>query len=391
MVTLLRKLFIKNYQDVQDPKVREKHGILASCLGIVINALLFIGKILVGIFAMSKSIISDAINNLTDFLSCFINLVGFKISAKPADKKHPYGHQRAEYIAGMIISFIIIALAIILGYDAITTLINKEEPPTYELYSFIILGVAILVKLFLAYLYYFIGKAISSESIKASMQDSLNDAICTSGVLICALISYFIKDLYWLDPSVSLLVAMFILYSGIKLIFETASPLLGVTPDENLIKQIEDDIRSYPNVLGIHDLQYHSYGHLKTFITLHVEIDGYMDMFHAHDLIDNIENDIAKKYHLSITIHMDPIDTKNDKLDEIKLQISDILLKINKLYTFHDVRLVAGPTHTNIVFDVNIPIEDKINDDALINMIKSEIKKIDNTYEAVIKIDRSIS
>ena len=138
-------------------------------------------------------------------------------------------------------------------------------------------------------------------------------------------------------------------------------------------------------------MQYHSYGHLKTFITLHVEIDGYMDMFHAHDLIDNIENDIAKKYHLSITIHMDPIDTKNEKLDEIKLQISDILLKINKLYTFHDVRLVAGPTHTNIVFDVNIPIEDKINDDALINMIKTEIKKIDNTYEAVIKIDRSIS
>lgn len=390
MVTLLRKLFIKNYKDVNNPKIREKHGFLASISGIVINAILFIGKILVGIFTLSASVISDAINNLTDFFSCLINLIGFKISSKPADKKHPYGHERAEYIAGMIISFIIITLAVILGYSAIMKLINKEPAPVYEMYSFIILGIAIIFKIILAYVYYGIGKAISSESIKASMQDSINDAICTTGVLICALISYFIDGLWWLDPTVSLVISLFILYSGIKLIFETASPLLGVRPDDNFLKQIENDIKSYTGVLGIHDLQYHSYGHSKIFISLHVEIDGRSNIMVAHDLIDNIENEIAKKYKVNITIHMDPIDVDNPKLELIKQFINNTLKEINPKYTFHDVRLVSGPTHTNVVFDINVPLEDKIKDEELKEKMRVAIKKFDSSYETIIKIDRNI-
>ncbi len=391
MITLLRKLFIKDYKNVNNPKVRERHGILAALGGVFINLLLFTFKLIIGLLTVSMSIISDALNNLTDLFSCFVNLFGFKIASKPADKEHPYGHERVEYIAGMIVSFIIVAVAILLGYTSIMKLIQHDSELDFSnsTWAFVILGGAILAKLLLGLFYYGIGKAINSVTIKASMQDSLNDVLCTSAVLIATIIQFFFRELWWLDPAMSIVVALFILYSGIKMIFETASPLIGLSPDSEFVKTILDDIRSRDGVLGIHDLVIHSYGPTKVFITIHVEVDGYSDMFVAHDVIDNIEDEISHKYGVELTIHMDPIDTKNKEIPLLKEKITSILEGIDKDIKFHDLRLVAGPSHTNILFDVVVPPNTKINIDELSKKVVESVDHLNKCYHCIIKIDQN--
>ncbi len=391
MITLLRKLFIKDYKNVNNPKVRERHGVLAALGGVFINLLLFTFKLIIGLLTVSMSIISDALNNLTDLFSCFVNLFGFKIASKPADKEHPYGHERVEYIAGMIVSFIIVAVAILLGYTSIMKLIQHDSELDFSnsTWAFVILGGAILAKLLLGLFYYGIGKAINSVTIKASMQDSLNDVLCTSAVLIATIIQFFFRELWWLDPAMSIVVALFILYSGIKMIFETASPLIGLSPDSEFVKTILDDIRSRDGVLGIHDLVIHSYGPTKVFITIHVEVDGYSDMFVAHDVIDNIEDEISHKYGVELTIHMDPIDTKNKEIPLLKEKITSILEGIDKDIKFHDLRLVAGPSHTNILFDVVVPPNTKINIDELSKKVVESVDHLNKCYHCIIKIDQN--
>ena len=304
MVTLLRKIFIKNYDKVNDPKVREKHGLLASIGGIFTNIVLFIIKLIIGIFAGSMAIISDAINNLTDLISCVVSLVGFKLANKPADEDHPYGHERIEYITGMIVSFIIIAVGILLCYTSIKSLINKDIDPTFTIASFIVLAVAILGKILLGLFYNGIGNAINSVSIKASRQDSFNDALSTTVVLIATIVKFFVPSLWWLDPALSIAISLLILYSGIKLVGETISPLIGLTPDSEFVQNITKEVLSYKEVLGIHDVICHSYGPSKVFMTLHAEVDGYANIMDIHDVIDNIEMSVGKKFGIEITIHM---------------------------------------------------------------------------------------
>ena len=389
MVNLIRKIFIKDYMNVKDKKVREKHGLVASIGGIIVNIILFVVKLLIGLFAGSRAIISDAINNLTDLVSNVVSLIGFKIASKPADKKHPYGHERVEYVTGMIVSFMIIAVAIVLGYTSIMALINHDVNVTFTIASFIVLGVAIVGKILLGLFYHGMGKAIDSVSLKANMQDSFNDAISTGAVLVAAIIIYFFPSLWWLDPAISIAVALFILYSGIKLVMETTSPLIGLTPDSDFVKSILKDVKSYKGVLGIHDLVVHSYGETKIFITLHVEVDAYVDVMESHDLIDNIENEVGKKYGIELTIHMDPIDTKNPELVILKEIIAKTLGKFHKELTFHDLRVVKGPTHTNVLFDVVLPLGSKINQDEIIDALKKAILKADSKYKTVIKIDNA--
>ena len=387
MVTFLRKLFIKNYQNVEDEKVREKHGVLASITGIVINTILFVIKLLIGIFTASISIISDALNNMTDFGSSIVSLLGFKLAGKDADKEHPYGHQRIEYITGMITSFIIILVAGLLIYNSILTLVNQDSSTSYSIWAFVILGISILLKLVLGFIYSGLGKAINSVALKANRQDSFNDAISTSIVLIASIIQYFFVDLWWLDSSVSLLVALFILYSGIKMIKETASPLIGEVPDLNLIQTIVKDIKSYDGVLDVHDVMFHSYGPTKTFMMCHVEVDGYKDMFKSHDLIDNIEKEISNKYKILLTIHMDPVDTKSEEIPKLHEIISKTLQNLDKNLSFHDLRVVTGPTHTNVIFDVAIPIGVKENKLTITKTLRDEIYKYDSKYILVINFD----
>ena len=387
MVTFLRKLFIKNYQNVEDEKVREKHGVLASIIGIVFNTILFVIKLLIGIFTASMSIISDALNNMTDFGSSIVSLLGFKLAGKDADKEHPYGHQRIEYITGMITSFIIILVAGLLIYNSVLTLVNQDSSTSYSIRAFVILGISIVLKLILGFIYSGLGKAINSVALKANRQDSFNDAISTSIVLIASIIQYFFVDLWWLDSSISILVALFILYSGIKMVKETASPLIGEVPDFNLIQKIVKDIKSYDGVLDVHDVMFHSYGPTKTFMMCHVEVDGYKDMFKSHDLIDNIEKEISSKYKILLTIHMDPVDTKSEEIPKLHEIIEKTLQNLDKNLSFHDLRVVSGPTHTNVIFDVAIPIGVKENKLTITKTLRAEIKKYDSKYNLVINFD----
>ena len=387
MVTLLRKIFIKNYDKVNDPKVREKHGLLASIGGIFTNIALFIVKLIIGIFAGSMAIISDAINNLTDLISCVVSLVGFKLANKPADKDHPYGHERIEYISGMIVSFIIITVGCVLCYTSFKSLIDQSIDSVFSILSFVILGIAIFGKIMLGLFYNAIGKAINSVSIKASRQDSFNDAIATGAVLITAIIKYFVPSLWWLDPALSICIGLFIIYSGIKLVKETVSPLIGLTPDSDFIKSIVKDVLSFNGVLGIHDLICHSYGPNKIFITFHVEVDGYANVMETHDLIDNIEMQIGKKYGVEITIHMDPIDTKNPEIPLLKEKIALVLSAIDSNISFHDIRLVAGPTHTNVLFDIVIPNNKNVDSNIIQSALIKEFCTSDKKYNFIFKID----
>jgi len=386
MVTFLRKLFIKDYKNIGDEKVRTKHGILGAIGGIIINLILFAIKLVIGLLTASMSIISDAINNLTDLFSCFVNLFGFKLACMPADHEHPYGHERIEYIAGMIISFVIICVSLLLGYESIIKLINQDATTTYNIWAFVILGVSILFKLLLGIFYYGLGKAINSVTLKASMQDSLNDCISTGIVLVAAIIQFFVPSVWYLDAAMSLIVSIFILYNGIKMVRDTASPLIGISPDSELIKKIIKTVKSHKGILGVHDIICHSYGPTKLYITLHAEVDGYQNMFESHDLIDNIETEINKKYGAICTIHMDPIDTRSEAINELKPFIKKYLLSCDERLSFHDLRIVTGKTHTNVIFDIVVPV--KFKDSAkVLKGLKKEIKTINPTYNCVINVD----
>jgi len=390
MINFLRKLFIKDYKNVSNPQVRTKHGILAAIGGIFVNILLFTFKLLIGVISGSISIISDAINNLTDLLSCFVNLFGFKLANKPADDEHPFGHERIEYIAGMIISFIIICVAILLCYSSTMKLINQEANTNYSIYAFIILGVSILFKFFLGLYYYKIGKIIDSIALKASMQDSINDCITTSVVLISALVQFFNPTLWYLDPAMSIVVGIFIFINGIKMVKDTASPLIGISPDSSLIKSVVKDVKSHKGILGVHDIICHSYGPNKIYITLHAEVDGYKNMFESHDLIDNIESEIDHKYSAICTIHMDPIDTHSTIIKELKPIIEDTLVSFSTYLSYHDLRLVKGETHTNVIFDILVPAEFKDTEE-LLKALKKAIKEYNSKYNLVVNVDHDFN
>lgn len=385
MITLLRKLFIKDYQNVSDKKVREKHGLLASIGGIIINALLFSFKLLIGIISSSMSIISDAINNLTDFLSCFVNLFGFKMSSKPADKEHPFGHQRIEYIAGLIVCIIIVIIGVILGYTSIMNLINQDSSLDLSIYAFIILGGSILFKILLALYNYKIGKIINSVALKASFIDSINDVISTSVVLIASLIQYFYPSLWYIDSSMSLIVSIYILISGIKMLKETSSPLIGTTIDKEIVDEIEKDVRSYEGILGIHDLIAHSYGENKIFVTLHAEVDGYISTFVSHELIDKIEKEVMEKHNILLTIHMDPIDTKNKEIPILESRITKLVKNIDERLSIHDLRMVSGEHNTNIIFDIVLPFDVKTSKEEIKKIIQDDFKN--ENYTIVINFD----
>ena len=390
MVKLLRKLFIKNYENVNDSVVRAKHGILAACGGIFVNILLFCFKLIIGLVTCSMSIVSDAFNNLSDLFSCFVNLVGFKVSKKPADYEHPYGHARVEYIAGMIVSFIILMIGVLLFIESLKKLIIGKSNLTYSIYAFVILGTSILLKFILALFYRSLAKAINSVTLKASMSDSFNDMIATSIVFIAYIIQYCFPSIWWLDSALSIGVAIFILINGVNMIKETASPLIGKNIDNNLIKSIVDDIKKHKEILGVHDVLTHTYGPNVIYITLHAEVDGYNDVFESHDLIENIEEEINKKYGAITTIHMDPIDTKSKDLKNIKPIIENVINKYDKRISFHDLRIVKGAKQSKVIFDILAPVEDKFICEVL-NELKEEIKKLDNKYRVIINVDYDLS
>ena len=387
MQKLLVKLFIKDYQKINDSKVRSKYGTLSGIIGIISNLILCSIKIILGILTTSLSILADGINNLTDAGSSVITLIGFKLSSSPADEDHPFGHERIEYITGLIISFLILIIGFSLGKESISKLINKEVSQSISIIIIIVMIMSILIKLWQSIFYRKMAKAIHSEALIASSKDSLNDCISTTAVII-GLILFKITSWQPIDSILGMIVAIFIIISGLKMVFETVNPLIGTKPSQEEINSITKKILSYPGIIGVHDIVIHHYGSCTTFATVHAEVPSDEDIVTSHDIVDNIERDFRNELGIDLTIHMDPVDINNPQTNELKEKILHIIKDINTDLSIHDFRVVYGETHTNLVFDVAMPVKFSCTKKELRELIISEIKKIDENYFAIIQIDQ---
>lgn len=390
----IRKLLIKDYQDTQNPKVRFRYGLVAGIFGIISNALLCVFKLIVGIIGNSITIIADAINNLSDAGSSVVTLVGFKLSATPPDKDHPFGHARYEYVTSLLVSVTVLFIGILLLKSSIEKCITPEAV-SVSVYTYVVLGVAIAMKLVQMLIYLDFSKAINSGALKASAADSRNDVLATVTVLISTIVIDVAGDK--ISPKVSvdgimgIAVSAFIIVSSILLIKESISPILGEKPPKELVDKITAKILSYDGVIGVHDLVVHSYGENHCFVVAHVEVPQDVEITKSHDVIDNIEHDFWNEMHVRITIHMDPVDTKNEKLAELKLRAQNALANLDEGLSLHDFRIVSGQTHTNMLFDVVIPYDSKLSLDDVKNAMKREFANDPIKYFFVIDVDRKMS
>jgi cation diffusion facilitator family transporter len=384
LTELLIKIFMKNYEDESKFKMRERYGKFASVVGIASNFLLFFIKITVGIIFNSVSITADAINNLSDSGAALVTLVGFKIAGKPADSKHPYGHARMEYIAGLIVSFIVLFLGFQMGKASIEKILHPQES-NFSVIALIMLMISILIKLWQYLFYRKIGKTIDSLTLLATSIDSRNDIIATSAVFVAVILTRLTG--FDLDGYMGLVVAVLITITAINLIKETVSPLLGNAPSKELVDNINEKILSYDGIIGLHDLIVHNYGVARCFATVHCEVCAEQDIMISHDIIDNIERDFSKEYNIHLVIHLDPVVTNDTKTNELKALVNDIIGKISNKISMHDFRVVWGISHSNLIFDVVAPFDFDLSDCELIKCISEEISKIDKTYNSVIMVD----
>ncbi len=387
MITLLSNLLIKDTDGRlknHPEKYREKYGMLCGLVGIIFNILLFIGKFLAGFFAHSIAIMADAFNNLSDAGSSFITLVGFKMAGQKPDPDHPFGHGRIEYISGLLVSIVILLMAFELLKSSIEKIFNPVAVETGVI-TYIILLASILVKLYMAFYNRSVGKKIGSVAMSATATDSISDCIATSVVLITSLIAQFTN--IQLDAYCGVLVAIFIFIAGFKAAKDTIDPLLGMPPEEGFVKEIEDIVMAHEDILGIHDLIVHNYGPGRVMISLHAEVDANGDILILHDLIDNIEHELKTKLNCQALIHMDPI-INSEEVNHLKHAIAALVKEIDTKMTLHDFRVVTGPTHTNVIFDVVAPYSLPFKDEELKQIISAKISdKFENHY-AVIEIDR---
>ena len=365
---------------------RERQGSLAGAVGIGTNILLFVIKLIAGLLSGSVAIMADAVNNLTDSGSSIIMLVGFRLSGKPADREHPFGHARIEYLCGVIVSFIVLILGMELAKTSIGKIFSPEKA-SFGPISLIVLGVSVLIKIWLCLFYTRVGRNINSQSLIATANDSRNDVISTSVVLLGALLTRLTS--LNLDGWLGLCVAAFIIVSGVKLTIETADPLLGRAPERELVQGIYDRIRSYEGIIGIHDLTVHSYGEGRTFASVHCEVPAEDDILVSHDLIDNIERDFLTEENIHLVIHLDPVITCDPKANELKERV---ISRVEALYpqaAIHDFRVVWGVTHSNVLFDVAVPFSVKDSDEQVKAEVTAQIEAMDPTYRAVLAVDRT--
>lgn len=386
MNDFLFKKFIKDYENVKDSDVRDNYGKLAGAVGIVSNSLLCIMKILIGWISGSIAIIADGINNLADASSSIITLVGFKLAALPEDEEHPYGHARIEYLAGMAVSVMIILVGVELGKSSIDKIL-EPSPLEFSWVLAAVLILAIVIKVWQARFNISTGKKINSLALMATGADSRNDVISTCVVLLGVLIGHFAE--IQIDGYLGLLVAVFIIWSGICLVKETVSPLLGEAPDHELVEQIAQIAKSHEGILDIHDLAVHNYGPGKIFASIHLEVDASIDVMESHDLVDNVEHEIANKLNINITAHMDPVDLSTPYRAEIMEIIKNAIKPIDGVVSMHDLRLVTGPTHTNVIFDIVIAPGCKSSEDEIKKVIDDAIHKKYPNFFTAIDFDKS--
>ncbi len=386
MTNLLIKLFIKDYNDVNSPAVRAKYGMLSGWGGIVMNIILTVVKFLIGSMTGSIAITGDAFNNLSDAGSSAVSLLGFKISSKPADEEHPYGHGRLEYICGLGVAVLILFM----GYELIKSSIQKiinPEPTVFSWVAVIVLAISILGKLWLALFNKNIGKRINSGTVDAVVADSISDIAATTASIIALILSNYFTLPF--DGIFGVIVSGFVIWAGIGVFKSTVSPLLGEPPTKETIEMIENKINSYEGVLGVHDLIVHDYGPNRCFVTAHAEVSAETDIMESHDLMDVIEQDLKAETGYIFTLHMDPIVQQDEAIREAKEMVQRIILEIDDSLSLHDFRLVAGPHHTNLIFDLVIPFSVKTDSKIIIDQINSKLQKSNKKYYAVITVDRS--
>ena len=386
MTKFLIKLFIKDNEDTKNQEVRGKYAMLSSITGIVVNVLLSVFKLIIGVFANSISIISDALNNVSDAGSSIVTMIGFKMSQKKVDEDHPWGHGRMEYITGFFVDILILLVGFELLKSSVEKIIHPEVPNINNI-TIILLVVAILAKMWLFIFYRKIAKTIDSAAIKGTAYDSISDSISTLAVLISALVAKFLK--LSIDGYVSLLVSIFILFTGYKAIKEIIDLLLGQKPDPEFVKQIEEFAIKYETIEGIHDIMVHDYGPGRKIVSFHAEVPANSDICRAHDIIDQMEQDIHEKFGCITTIHMDPIVVDNEEIKQMKKFVEEIVKEINKEFSIHDFRMTDGGERINLIFDLVITSDKNVNVEEIISKIQEEIHKKNEKYYAVIKAEYS--
>lgn len=385
MIKLLSKLFIKNNKDVSNPSVRQAYGMLCGAVGIGFNILLFIGKFFAGTLSHSIAITADAFNNLSDAGSSIITLIGFKMAGQKPDSDHPFGHGRIEYISGLMVSFLILLMA----FELIKSSVEKILHPKELLFSPLIVAIliiSILVKCYMSFYNHKVGKTINSTAMLATAIDSLSDTIATTVVLIATLVSHFTDVI--IDGYCGILVGLFILFAGIRAAKDTISPLLGQAPDPEFVKQIQDIVLSQEGIIGIHDLIVHNYGPGRILISLHAEVPADDDVLAMHDRIDLIEHKLRDTLQCSAVIHMDPVCVGDETTMQLKEMVNKFIEEIDPTVTMHDFRIVKGPTHTNIIFDVVVPYRFKMTDDEFVSTLTEKIQTVDSSYYTVIEVDK---
>ena len=387
MIDLLLKRFIKDYDKTKNPEVRTRYGVFAGIVGIICNLILFLAKIIAGVLTASVSIMADAVNNLSDAGSSIVTLIGFKLAGKPADYEHPYGHGRIEYISGFIVSGAII----IMGFELLTTSFRKILHPTpleVSVSSLIILVLSIIMKMLIAKFNKYLGNKVDSAAMKATATDSLSDCISTTVVLFGVLITQFSN--VDIDGYAGAFVALFVIIAGFKAAKETLSPLLGQPPSKEFVKELERLILEDEHIIGVHDLFFNNYVPVIVLVSVHAEVRADMDILVAHDCVDMAERRIEKRMGCFISIHMDPVITDDEVINEQKAVVQEIIDDISPDISMHDFRTIKGPHITNLIFDVLVPFGFNMKDDEIVGRIKDALRNKHENWRAVIQVDKKM-
>ena len=382
---MLKKLFIKNYKNTDDPEVRNQYGKVAGVFGIFTNIILGIIKLIIGIISNSVSIIADAANNIADTASSILTIIGFKLSSKKPDKDHPYGYARYEYVAGFVIAIMMLIMGLTFAKESIVKIFNPEEL-VINWITYLILVIAIIGKGIQMLVYLDFAKAINSNTLKANSVDTRNDIISTTAILISMIIMGIFE--INIDGLLGLAVSGFVIYSSIGMIREVLEPIIGIIPTEEQVNEITEKLLKYDYVEGIHDLVIHNYGVHNDFVTVHVEIDSKMDIMKAHDMMDNIEKDFKDELGICLTIHMDPIVVGDPEIDMLQTKVVQAIHKLDTELKIHDFRVVKGITHTNILFDCIVPFEKEHTEESLKEYLMKEIIPEKEIYYYIVQIDR---
>ncbi len=382
---MLKKLFIKNYKNTEDPLVRNQYGKVAGIFGIFTNLVLGIIKLVIGLISHSVSIMADAANNIADTASSILTIIGFKLSNKKPDKDHPYGYARYEYVAGFVIAILMLIMGLTFAKEALIKVFNPEEL-VINWITYLILVIAIIGKGIQMLVYLDFSKAINSNTLKANAVDTRNDIISTTAILISMIIMGIFK--INIDGLLGLAVSGFVIYSSVNMIKEVLEPIIGIIPTEEQVKEITEKLLKYEYVEGIHDLVIHNYGVHNDFVTVHVEFDSKMDIMKAHDFIDNIEKNFKDELGIALTVHMDPIVVGDPRIDKLQEKVIQLIHKLDKDLKIHDFRVVEGITHTNILFDCIVPYEKNHTEESLKEYLMKELIPEKEIYYYIIQIDR---